>query len=192
MDESVELRLEIARDLHDGIAQEVAALGYRLDELIGQSDTPSSTREELREIRTRITSISGNIRDEIFRLRGLDLRPFREVIESIGESIFKDGDVIVEVDWQNEIDDRYRSALIKIIQETLLNTKSHSHATKVEISQSADSISIRDNGGGRYNFANDRWGASGLKERATKIGAEIDFNSDEFGAKVTLRWNAEK
>ncbi|MEI8065963.1 MAG: histidine kinase [Actinomycetes bacterium] len=192
MDESVALRLEIARELHDGIAQEVVALGYRLDEVIGHGDTSSTTRAELREIRTRITTISGNIRDEIFRLRGLDPRPFREVIESIGESIFKDEAVVVKVNLPFEIDERYRSTLIKIIQETLINTKSHSQATKVEISQTTNSISIRDNGGGRYNFDNDRWGASGLKERAALIGAEIQFASDTFGAKVTLTWNAEK
>ncbi len=188
MDESASVRVEIARELHDGIAQEIVALGYRLDEVIGFRDTPQQTRDELREIRTRVTAISGSIRDEIFLLRGLDLRPFREVIESMFDNIFSDRAIELQVQLEHEVAAHQRSALIKIIQEALFNAKNHSSATRIDITQTANEIRICDNGGGSYNFSGDRWGISGMRERASEIGAEIEFSSSASGAAVTVTW----
>jgi signal transduction histidine kinase len=188
MDESATVRLEIARDLHDGIAQDVAALGYKLDEVIGSREIPQQMRDQLREMRTRVTTISGSIRDEIFHLRGLDRRPFREVIESLCENIFADRTIELHIDLENEVAVGQRGALIKIIQEALFNVKNHSSAARIEITQRANTIRIGDNGGGNYDLSGDRWGAFGMQERASEIGATIEFSSDGLETVVTIIW----
>jgi signal transduction histidine kinase len=191
MDESTSLRLEIARELHDGIAQEVVALGYLLDEEIGRRATPDVTREQLRKIRTRITTLSGIIRDEIFQLRGLDPRPFSQVIESLAEAIFTESDFILQVDLENDVAEKIRPALIKIIQEILINAKVHSHAKNIGITQSGNSLSVRDDGTGGFKLNSDRWGIAGMQERAAEIGAIIEFTSDEFGTQVKVTWESQ-
>ena len=44
-------RSRLARELHDGLAQELASLGYRLDQIIGDSNLDNKNRYFLRELR---------------------------------------------------------------------------------------------------------------------------------------------
>jgi signal transduction histidine kinase len=44
-------RTRLARELHDGLAQELAAFGYRLDQVIGDENLGNSNRASLRELR---------------------------------------------------------------------------------------------------------------------------------------------
>jgi len=62
-------RARIARELHDGLAQELASLGYRLDQIIGDSNLDNRNRYSLRELRFTLTGVINQIRDEIFELR---------------------------------------------------------------------------------------------------------------------------
>ena len=62
-------RTRIARELHDGLAQELASLGYRLDQIIGDSNLDNKNRYSLRELRFTLTGVIIQIRDEIFELR---------------------------------------------------------------------------------------------------------------------------
>ncbi|NDA40575.1 MAG: hypothetical protein EBX88_03975, partial [Actinobacteria bacterium] len=58
-------RLELARRLHDGPAQKLIALGYRLDSLIGESGLAAKYRGELREIRLDLIELTEDLRDEL-------------------------------------------------------------------------------------------------------------------------------
>ena len=62
-------RLEIARRLHDCLAQDLAALGYNLDAVIADTELSRSHRLELRRLRFEISRIIDEFRDEIFILR---------------------------------------------------------------------------------------------------------------------------
>jgi len=62
-------RARIARELHDGLAQDLAAIGYALDAEIGRSDTTQESRVELRAIRGRVSELNATVRNEIFKLR---------------------------------------------------------------------------------------------------------------------------
>ena len=42
------MRIAIAQEIHDGIAQDLSALGYQIDLVLAQPDTPSSVRHEMR------------------------------------------------------------------------------------------------------------------------------------------------
>jgi len=60
---------QIARQIHDGIAQDLVALGYSLDQSLGAPELPTSTRAELRTLRFEVTGLIEKVRREILNLR---------------------------------------------------------------------------------------------------------------------------
>jgi signal transduction histidine kinase len=62
-------RTRLARELHDGLAQELAAFGYRLDQVIGDENLGNSNSSTLRELRRCLSSMINQVRDEIYELR---------------------------------------------------------------------------------------------------------------------------
>ncbi len=70
---TVEERRRLAREIHDGVAQEVAALGFVVDDLRARTQDPE-TREELGDLRGELTRIVSELRLSIFDLRS-DVQP---------------------------------------------------------------------------------------------------------------------
>ncbi len=73
-----EERRRLAREIHDGIAQELASLGYAVDDLVAEAsqDTHEQARagspplaDVLRKLRGEITRMVGELRLSIFDLR---------------------------------------------------------------------------------------------------------------------------
>jgi len=77
-------RTRLARELHDGLAQELAAFGYRLDSVIGDDNLDSKNRSTLRELRLSLSAIINQVRDEIYALRSEIRKSFyQQVSEQI-------------------------------------------------------------------------------------------------------------
>ncbi|MBM6405986.1 hypothetical protein JQN72_17220 [Phycicoccus sp. CSK15P-2] len=67
---SLEERNRIARDIHDGIAQELAALGYQVDALRAQAGPPGTDlRDSLDGLRDRLSDVMADLRLHITDLR---------------------------------------------------------------------------------------------------------------------------
>jgi len=62
-------RSRLARELHDGLAQELAAVGYQLDQVVGDPSLDNNNRRVIREIRSTLSGVIKQVRDEIFELR---------------------------------------------------------------------------------------------------------------------------
>jgi signal transduction histidine kinase len=62
-------RSRLARELHDGLAQELAAVGYQLDQVIGDLKLDNRNRRVIREIRLSLSGLINQVRNEIFDLR---------------------------------------------------------------------------------------------------------------------------
>ena len=58
-------KLRIAHDLHDGVVQDLAALGYAIDSVIGNPCLTPELRSELREIRLESSRITAAFRNEV-------------------------------------------------------------------------------------------------------------------------------
>jgi len=65
---TMEERHRLAREIHDGIAQEIASLGYVVDDLIATASSDSQ-KVELNALRTELTRVVGELRFSIFDLR---------------------------------------------------------------------------------------------------------------------------
>ncbi|MFM8962070.1 MAG: hypothetical protein ACKOGQ_05855 [Actinomycetota bacterium] len=68
-----EERLELARRLHDGPAQQLIALGYKLDEVIGSPDLAPNLRRLIREARLELIDLTEGLRDELYLIENLTL-----------------------------------------------------------------------------------------------------------------------
>ena len=107
---SVNERVRLAQELHDGIAQDLVGLGYSIDSLIATPGTPVEIRSELRSVRFAITDLVDKVRAEIFALR--------ESTENLPS--------------RYEASTSYE--LQRIFTELLRNVQEHSHATSITLS----------------------------------------------------------
>jgi signal transduction histidine kinase len=62
-------RLTVARELHDGIAQDLVGIGYSLDLLMAEPSLDTSARMQIRRTRLEVDSLIAKVRREILNLR---------------------------------------------------------------------------------------------------------------------------
>ena len=76
-------RLELTRRLHDGPAQKLVALGYRLDALIGVKNLAPNHRRELRQIRLDLMELTEDFRDELYLQSIRDLNSLKSELSML-------------------------------------------------------------------------------------------------------------
>jgi two-component system sensor histidine kinase UhpB len=139
-------RTEIGKELHDNVNQILGASNL----YINTAMTDDEMRQELLERSTELVSSAIN---EIRKISKSLITPgLREIglIESI-EDVIDDmkmakEDLVINLDLQNiseeQIEDRRKLTLFRIVQEQLNNIVKHAHATRVLIRLSVESASI--------------------------------------------------
>ena len=159
---------QIARQIHDGIAQDLVALGYSLDQSLGAPELPASTRAELRTLRFAVTDLIEKVRREILNLRNIS-PDLRELAIAIC------GDGLGEVDLAIPLD----RSLNPIIVELLRNATKHSGASVINLrsyqEQAFTVIEVSDNGIGGVEMKTDRFGIVGLAEAVAELSGQIEF-----------------
>ena len=174
-------RARIARELHDGVAQDLIAMGYLIDNAIGRSGTSKESRSELRSIRSEITRINENLREEIFSLRSKRPLNMTDSLKMALENLFPNADIKGSLPaTQAGIE------LIKVIKELSFNAFRHGSATNISVTISESEILFSDDGIGRFDEEIYRFGLKGIRERLHKIRATIEFDSPTKTAKISL------
>ncbi|MDQ0188243.1 sensor histidine kinase [Alicyclobacillus cycloheptanicus] len=185
-----EERRRIARDLHDGPAQDLTNISMRLDvvQRLLQTDTEMAMNE-LSRTNSRIVAAINDIRRLIY-----DLRPV--AIDEIGlVSATVELCRRCERDWQIQFEvtadpgaakgllPARQIALYRLIQEVLQNVKKHAQAQLVTVTISRVSsrleIEIKDNGKG-FNpseVPDGHFGIVGMRERAAYLGGVLEIES---------------
>ena len=80
------LRLDLARRLHETLAQDLAVIGYQLDEIIGDATLDKKHRRALRKIRFALSETTKSFRDRIYQLKLTSRQQlFKQVVEVLGE-----------------------------------------------------------------------------------------------------------
>jgi len=178
-------RVEIAQEIHDGIAQDLVALGFQLDLVLAAPLTPAVIRNDVRTIRFRVSELIEKVRDEIYNLRSsaeFDDQ-LLEIVSSISPAIEISGEL-------HELSDNEEDLLIRVIPELLRNAVNHSGASQIQLKlltgQDGAMVIISDNGHGGAQAATDRYGIVGCIERIEGHGASIDINSREDGTTITI------
>jgi signal transduction histidine kinase len=172
-------RRRLARDLHDGVAQELA---YIAVEAKRQQPKP----EQLDRIAAAATRALDESRRAINALtRPLDL-PLEEAVAEAATEVALRAGMVLRLDLQCgvAVQSKARDELVRIVREALTNSANHSGATavRVELRRTAEVLTLRviDDGIGfdeRATAPRGRLGLVSMRERAANVGAELLLSS---------------
>jgi signal transduction histidine kinase len=190
-------RLRLARELHDEIGPALAALGLALDASLLESRHDRATEDGLLYVRNGLEQVVDDLRGTIADLRS-------EKSASLTASLSRTVGVHEGPDLRIEIHERrpppgtVLRQILAIVTEAVRNAINHSDATSVAVIGTADrgvvEIEVRDNGGGfsPTEVSDGHFGLLGMRERADRIGAVLEINSDTTGTTVRLLWKERK
>jgi signal transduction histidine kinase len=159
---------QIARQIHDGIAQDLVALGYSIDQSLGAADLPVSTRTELRTLRFEVSGLIEKVRREILNLRNSPTDLGQSAIAICGDRLGK-------VQLNTSLD----QSLCAVAIELLRNSAKHSGASVINLSTFTDQahtvIEVSDNGIGGVEMKANRFGLVGITEAVAELSGQIEF-----------------
>ena len=198
-------RERISKDLHDGIIQNLYAVGLSLE------DVPELVRSDPDEVERRveraIDSLHLTIRDIrnfIFGLRPelLSGTTLISGLVAIVEESRHNSMIDIELhvgDMETEPDDDTTAHVLGIVNESLSNVARHSGATSatvfVESNRAAGlRVVVSDNGHGfdpATAVSLGHQGLANMRSRATSVGASVEIVSDSSGTRVVVHRPAE-
>ncbi|MEU4236680.1 GAF domain-containing sensor histidine kinase [Actinoplanes sp. NPDC026619] len=179
-----EERQRLAREIHDGVAQELVMVGYGIDN--AQATLPEGaeeTAEELRALRNEVTRVITELRLSLFELRsevdrnGGLAAAIAEYARTLGTSAglrvhFTFDESTARLPAATEAE------LLRIAQEAITNARKHAGASNLWVTCTVDppyaEIEVSDDGKG---FADDRpdgrYGLTIMAERAERIRGRL-------------------
>jgi signal transduction histidine kinase len=193
---TAEERQRLARDLHDGVAQDIASLGYLIDDLTETAESPQQA-ERCRELRGELTNVVAELRRSVFVLRneGHGASSLGESILALASHIESRSGIKVELEL-DEGSKRLRpdveAELLRITQEAMNNAVKHARASRIAVTCTVHApfadIRVSDNGRGLQSARDDSHGVRIMRERARRIGATLDLRNAQgrSGAELSV------
>ena len=193
---TTEERNRLARDIHDGVAQRIVSLGYLADDVVALIDDPRG-RQGAEALRSEITSLINELRFSVFDLRhevdaeGSLSAALSEYVREL--STHSDLRVHLTLDERAALLSRRTEAeMLRIAQEAICNVHKHAKAINVWVSLTLSGPSVRlvveDDGVGGAAPRTGHFGMHTMRERASRIGADLDVSTrHDGGTAVTLR-----
>ena len=179
-------RTRLARELHDGLAQELVSLGYRLDQVIGSNNLDNINRTPLRQIRFSISGLINQVRDEIFELRTNESKSFKAQLDQQLSTILSHSEITYEIHGEIAVKSNQRFELTRAVRELIFNAMRHAECSMIQINLSNNQIEIEDNGVGGVIQKQHSYGLLGVRERLAEIGAQIDIKSQSTGSTILI------
>ena len=179
-------RTRLARELHDGLAQELASLGYRLDQIIGSNNLDNINRTPIRQIRFSISGLINQVRDEIFELRSNESKSFKAQLDQQLSTILSLSDITYEIHGEIEVKSNQRFELMRAVRELIFNAMRHADCSVIQIRLTSNQIEIEDNGVGGVIEKQNSYGLLGVRERLAEIGALIEIKSGSTGSTILI------
>ena len=188
MEDRTPERLSIARELHDGIAQDLVALGYSIDVVLADSGLSQPVRAALRGTRLHIDTLISKVRVEILKLRDSDNQFTQESIAKLALEICPGIDFSFEIQ-DSLVSPTHSSELSAVMTEILRNIQSHSRATHVVVKifmlNNKTCLEISDNGAGGVTMKDGHWGLIGIKERVENLSGSFAIDH-QLGTKISI------
>lgn len=179
-------RLALTARLHETLAQDLAVLGFRLDELIADSTLGHEHRDEIREIRLLMVEISRRFRDDIYLTNNRSREEVRAILARLLE------------DFQSQLDLSYpplqthsEFLLNEVLVEIARNSVRHSGARCFVISyqRNEDGIELQvsDDGHGLPSPSRKNLGLTMIDQSLRMIGCRYICSSTPQGTSYRIQ-----
>jgi len=202
---TLEERQRIAREMHDGLAQELGYLHIKISELeqdVG-TEPPEANRRQLAHMKAVVDKAYEDVRQAIFGLRmmvsrGLGFVPtLTEYLHDFSEQT----DIKIELQIADpsiiDLAPQAEVQLIRIVQEALANIRKHSRARRAWVSVTAENgtatITVGDNGCGfepdsHRSPSKSSFGLQAMQERADLVRGSLEVTSKPGqGTEIVVR-----
>lgn len=191
---TAEERRRLSREMHDGVAQDIASLGYLVDIL---SCTPPGPKQEeqIELLRQRISAVVAEVRRTVITLRTSvgSSESLGTAIGSIARNLSQVSGMPIAVTLDEQptrLRPEVEAELFRIAQEAMNNAVKHSGCTQIQVhcqvQPPAASITVSDNGRGMGVGRSDSFGLGIMQERTHLIGGILTL-SETPGGGLTAR-----
>lgn len=191
-----EERTRIAREIHDGLAQDLSFLVLKTSaaqKLLSRAE-PTDLARELREITDQLRQDAREVRRVIFALRPLDIESlgFKPALEKFVKEFAQANDIDTRLEAQGDfahLPPKLETALFRLVQEALNNIRKHARArhawVDIDVLEGHTVVlCIRDNGRGfdvasamKAAQARGSVGLVQMRERAERAGGTFTITS---------------
>lgn len=189
---TTEERRRLAREIHDGIAQEIAGLAYVVDDIAARETDPA-LEQDLRTVREELGRVVSELRLSIFELRTA-VEPGARLGASMSDYVRQVGaragmSVHISLDENTaRLPADVEVEIMRIVQESVTNARRHSRAKNLWVTLRTNppgaSVRVADDGAGIAKRRQDSYGLEIMQERATRIGGRLDIRSRVGGGTV--------
>lgn len=190
----VEDRRRMARDLHDGLTQELSYIWAQSQRLASHPADPV-IGERIRAAADRAIDES---RRAIAALTRPDEGPLGEALHRLAGELSRRHEVqiVVTTDWDADADDALAEAVLRITGEAVRNAVRHGAAGRIDVvlTQEPVSLTITDDGvgfvaGQGASAGRGGFGLTSMSERAAVVGGSLAIvSSPGEGTTVRVAW----
>ena len=191
----VEDRRRMARDLHDGLTQELSYIWAQSQRLASQPGDHVVT-ERIRAAADRAIDES---RRAIAALTRSDEGPLGTALQRLGDDLARRYEVkiVVAAAQDADVDDALAEALLRITGEAVRNAVRHGAAGRIDVALTTEplSLTVTDDGCGfpadlATSGALGGFGLTSMRERAALIGGSLGVDSSPGeGTTVRVTWS---
>ncbi|GAB6984774.1 sensor histidine kinase [Nocardioides pyridinolyticus] len=188
-------RRRLAREMHDGLAQDIASIGYLVDALAATPTTPAQAAK-VEAVRRRISTVVAEVRRSVVTLRtGVGEAPsLGAALADVARSLTETSGVLVNValeERETRLRPEVESELFRIAQQAMTNAACHADAGTIDVHCRVRPphavITVSDDGCGLRPARPDSQGLDIMRERAALIGARLDIEPRRpHGTTVTV------
>ncbi|HWI43860.1 MAG TPA: sensor histidine kinase [Nocardioides sp.] len=174
-------RNRLAREMHDGVAQDIASLGYIIDALAARPADEQQAKA-LAMLRDRVSVVVAEVRRSVMNLRTSigEAESLGAAISNVARHLSESSGIPIRVRLDEQparLRPEVEAELFRIAQEAMNNAVKHARATSIDVRCQVYApeavITITDDGVGMQSARSDSHGLKIMRERARLIGAEL-------------------
>jgi signal transduction histidine kinase len=181
-----EERQRLAREIHDGVAQELVMVGYGIDNTLATlPEDAKEAAEELRTLRGEVTRVITELRLSLFELRS-EVDRYGGLAAAIAEyarTVGASAGLRVHLSLDEStarLPAATEAELLRIAQEAITNARKHAGAANLWVTCAVDppyaQIEVSDDGQGIADQRPDgRYGLAIMAERAERIRGRLEI-----------------